>query len=226
MAQSGRRPLRACRCSGSRGGAGGDQRTRRRGAALTRKAEVSLTTRAFLFSFLPLCLVLAVTFAALNTMVQNGVRRGLRDSLQKSAELLVRANEESSHRIRQFAPILAQNPGLKAAIGLNGEPGQDPQQARRTVEDQLMEIHNSMAAYDILAVTDWRGQTLAAVEFGPDHGRVAGPMPEFSTDSSLVQFHDRLFSMVSTPIIVGDSDVGNLKLGSVFDITRYQFGGE
>ena len=88
--------------------------------------RTSLTTRAFLFSFLPVCVVLAVSFAALNTLVQQHVKDGLRDSLQKSEELLDRANADYSRRIGQFVSVLADSAGLKAAIGLTHEAPSTP----------------------------------------------------------------------------------------------------
>ncbi len=89
-------------------------------------SRASLTTRAFLFSFLPVCAVLAVSFAALNTLVQQHVKDGLRDSFQKSEELLDRANEDYARRIGQFVPVLADSAGLKAAIGLTHEAPSTP----------------------------------------------------------------------------------------------------
>ena len=189
------------------------------------KTEASLTTRAFLFSFLPVCLVLAVTFVALNMLVQLRVKRGLRDSLAKSEELVVRANEETSRRIRRFAPILAQNAGLKAAIGLISEPNQDPAQVRGTIEEQLNEIH-SLAGYDFLAVTDWRGQTIAARDFGTGGGSLSGKLPEISSEATLLESGDKLYSLVSSPIVAGDAQIGSLRLGSEFDLGRYQLGGQ
>ena len=94
---------------------------RRRGTVMR---KTSLTTRASLLSFLPVCVVLATTFVALNALVTQRVKKGLRDSLEKSEELVARANAESSRRISQFAAVLAESAGLKAAIGLVREaPG-------------------------------------------------------------------------------------------------------
>ena len=132
-------------------------------------ARTSLTTRAFLFSFLPVCAVMAVSFAALNTLVQQHVKDSLHESLQKSEESLDRANADYSRRIAQFVPVLADSAGLKAAIGLMHEAPSTPGTAaeiRRTIEAQLREMHG-LVGYDLLAVTDWKGRTLAAVEFGP-----------------------------------------------------------
>ena len=188
--------------------------------------QVSLTTRAFLASFLPVCVVLAVTFTGLNTLVQNGVKRGLRDSLHKSEELVIHANEESARRIQKFAPVLAQNPGLKAAVGLLNEPNSNPLEVRGTIEEQLGELH-SFAGYDFMALTDWKGQSIAAVDFtsGPAPHHLDKP-PEFSGDSGLGEYGGKLYSIVATPFIMGDSQVGSLRLGSEFDLDPYQIGGQ
>ena len=151
--------------------------------------RTSLTTRAFLFSFLPVCAVLSVSFAALNTLVQQHVKDGLRDSLQKSEQLLDRANADYARRIGQFVPVLADSAGLKAAINLTHEGPSTPQmtqEVQRTIEAQLREMHG-LVGYDLLAVTDWKGRTLAAVEFGciccwnvgfPLNGVPAEPPPQ------------------------------------------------
>lgn len=178
-------------------------------------ARTSLTTRAFLFSFLPVCAVLGASFVALNTLVQQHVKDGLRDSLQKSEELLDRANADYSRRISQFVSVVADNAGLKAAIGLTREAPSTPENAaeiRRTIEAQLRELHG-LVGYDLLSVTDWKGRTLASVEFGAGSQSPGG-------DTSVP------YETTSTPIIVGGAETGELQLGSRFDLNRYHLGGD
>ena len=103
---------------------------------------------------------MAVSFAALNTLVQQHVKDSLHESLQKSEESLDRANADYSRRIAQFVPVLADSAGLKAAIGLMHEAPSTPGTAaeiRRTIEAQLREMHG-LVGYDLLAVTDWKGR--------------------------------------------------------------------
>ena len=188
----------------------------------------SLTTRAFLFSFVPVCLVLAVTFVALNAMVEQRVRHELRDSLQKSEDLVARANAESAHRISQFVSVLAESAGLKAAIGLVREipatPGSGAE-VRRTIEAQLRELHG-LVGYDLLAVTDWKGRTMAAVEFRDGNVRPAAQLPELPNDPALIQTGAALYELTTTPISIGGEQIGDLRLGSKFDLTRYHLTGE
>lgn len=192
------------------------------------KRFASLTTRAFLFSLLPVCGVLLASFFALNTLVQRRVKDGLRDSLQKSEDQVIRANEESSRQISQFVKVVADSPGLKAAIGLVHEVPATPENAaeiRRTIEAQLGEIHN-LVGYDFLAVTDWKGRTIAAVDF--HGGPVQSPeqMPEIPSQASVFEFSGEVYELSTTPIIIGGEEIGNLRLGRMFDLRRYQLGGD
>ena len=90
-------------------------------------ARTSLTTRAFLFSFLPVCVVLAVSFAALNTLVQQHVK----ERLARLTAEIGRAAGSRQRRIMRGAsanscPVLADSAGLKAAIGLMHEAPSTP----------------------------------------------------------------------------------------------------
>jgi signal transduction histidine kinase len=191
-------------------------------------ARTSLTTRAFLFSFLPVCAVLSVSFAALNTLVQQHVKDGLRDSFQKSEELLDRANADYTRRIGQFVPVLANSAGLKAAIGLMHETPSTPQTAaevRRTIEAQLREMHG-LVGYDLLAVTDWKGHTLAAVQFGGGPVDVSTELVDIPSQTTVMQTGGVLYELTSTPIVIDGAQIGELKLGAKFDLSLYHLGGE
>jgi signal transduction histidine kinase len=170
---------------------------------------------------------------ALNTLVQQHVKSGLRDSLQKSQELLARANQDYSRRISQFVSVLADSAGLKAAIGLMHEAPATPEtgaEIRRTIEAQLREMHG-LVGYDLLAVTDWKGRTLAAVEFGAGTPAAAGglagiPSEATFTQSGVVQNGGIVYELTSTPIDIAGEQIGELKLGAKFDLSRYHLGGE
>jgi signal transduction histidine kinase len=191
-------------------------------------AGTSLTTRAFLFSFLPVCVVLAASFVALDTLVQRHVKDGLRDSLQKSEELLDRANADYSRRIGQFVAVLADSAGLKAAIGLTHEAPSTPEMAaeiRRTIEAQLLEMHG-VVGYDLLAVTDWKGRTLAAVQFEAGQAGTETQLLDIPSQDAVMQSGGALYKLTSTPIIIDGAEIGQLKLGAKFDLSLYHLGGE
>lgn len=188
----------------------------------------SLTTRAFLFAFIPLCVVLIGSFAAINALVQQRVKQEIRDSLEKSEQLLIQANQDYSRRIGEFIAVLANDPGLKAAIGLLREHAATKEEAaevRRTIEAQLREIHN-LAAFDLMAITDWKGNTLAAVDFAASAAGVPLQIGDLPDRASLFETGGGLYEVTSTPITIGGGDIGALKLGNRFRFSRYSFGGE
>jgi signal transduction histidine kinase len=192
------------------------------------KGKTSLTTRAFLLSFVPVCLVLAMTFLALNAAVEQRVKAEIRDTLQKSEELVARANAESSSRVSQFVAVLADSAGLKAAIGLLHETPatrESAQQIRGTIEAQLREMHE-MVGYELLAVTDWKGHTMAAVEYRGGQPQAPAKIPVISLQPTLVETGGVLYELTSTPITMGGEQIGDLRLGSAFDLSRYHLAGE
>ena len=189
----------------------------------------SLATRAFVFSFVPVCLVLAVSFYALSAAIERHVRAGLRDSIEKSQLLLQKTHKESAARIAQFAAAMADSAGLKSTIQLAHENAENPDResvARRTIEQQLVEIHKRVG-YDLLAITDWNGQTLGAMEFGGGEAHSPRAMPIFSDPPSLTGFEGTLYDLSSVPVTIeGGEQIGALKLGTSFDIGRYQAAGD
>jgi signal transduction histidine kinase len=187
----------------------------------------SLTTRAFLSSFLPVCLVLGMSFWAFSAAVTQRVKEGLKDSLQKSQELVAKENADSSARIRRMAAALTESAGLKAAIGLLREapaPG-SAEQIRRTIDAQLRELH-ALVGYDLLGVTDWSGHTIAAVEFRGNAIRNSAQLPELPAQPSLVESDGVLYELTSAPILSGADEIGTLRLGSQLDLHRYTVAGD
>lgn len=188
----------------------------------------SLTSRAFVFSFVPVCVVLASSFFALTAVMEQRVRRALRESIHKSETLLQQANRESQHRIDQFISVLAENAGLKAAIGLQHELSSTPEnaiQVRHTVEAQLREMR-AQVGYDLLAVTDWKGRSIAAVAFRGGQVRFPEQLPQFGEEPSLVEYEGILYDFSTTPVLQSGEQIGELRLGSQFDLRRYQLGGD
>lgn len=150
----------------------------------------SLATRAFVFSFVPVLVVLALSFVALSTAIDRHIRAGLRESIEKSHALLQNAHRESTLQIARFAAGMADSAGLKSTIQLAHEYSANPEhaaEARRTIEAQLIPIHN-LVGYDLLAVTDWKGQTLGAMEFHAGVAQTPGELPAFTDPPSLMEF--------------------------------------
>jgi signal transduction histidine kinase len=195
--------------------------------------RLSLTARAFLFSFLPVCLVLAASFLILRAAVDQKIRRDLREQLESSDALLNRASAEYSRRTAQLVAALTESAGLKAAVGLLAEAGRDPtvrSQVRTTIEAQLRELH-TLTAYDLLAISDWHGQTVALVAFPeliafPETGSAEPSLPEFPRHPTLAALGDALYQLQTVPIELGGDSVGALTVGTRFELGQYPLAGQ
>ena len=127
--------------------------------------RLTLATRTFLLSFVPICLLLICTFLAIGDAIHQRVRQDLRESLYNSDQLLNRANAEFSRENSALLAKLTDSAGLKASVGLLAEAKRDPsveKQVRATIEGQLWELR-SASPYDYLAISDLTGRNVAAV---------------------------------------------------------------
>ncbi|HEY6989360.1 MAG TPA: hypothetical protein VH369_13285, partial [Bryobacteraceae bacterium] len=195
--------------------------------------RLSLTARAFLFSFLPVCLVLSACFLILSAAIDRKIRRDLREALESSDALLNRAAAEYSRRTAQLVAALTESAGLKAAIGLLAEAGSDPAvrgQVRTTIEAQLRQLH-ALTAYDLLAISDWRGQTVALVAFPemsgfPETQLQDAALPTFPRHPTLASLGGILYQLQTVPIELGGDSVGALTVGTRFDLGQYPLAGQ
>ena len=180
--------------------------------------RLSLTTRAFLFSFVPVCLVLAASFLALSASIHERVREELRDSLQVSDSLLNRAAADYERRVSGLLSKLTDSAGLKAAVGLLAESrGDDAATAevRRTIESQLRELQAS-SAYGFLAVSNLNGQTVAAVTSSDEPE--GGTLPTLPVKAGLADINGTLYQLQSVPIEIGQETAAVLTFGTRFDV--------
>jgi signal transduction histidine kinase len=188
--------------------------------------RLSLTARAFLLSFVPVSLVLLASFLALSAGVQQKVRQNLRESMDASDRLLNRASLEYSRRTAPLVAALTESAGLKAAVGLLAESGREPSaagQVRATIEAQLRELH-AMSAYDLVAVSDLHGRTVAAVQFPESREQPA--LPVLPLRSGLAEVRGVLYQLETVPINIDGEKMGALTLGTRFALNRYPLAGD
>ncbi len=188
--------------------------------------RLSLTTRAFLLSFVPVSLVLLASFLALTAAVQQRIKENLRESLEASDRLLNRASLEYSRRTAPLLAALTESAGLKAAVGLLTEAHQDPSaagQVRATIEAQLRELH-AMSGYELLAVSDASGRTVAVLEF--PEPRDAPALPVFPLRPGLANVQGALYQLETVPINIDGEKMGALTLGIRFALNRNPLAGD
>lgn len=186
----------------------------------------SLTTRAFLFSFLPVCLVLLISFWALSAANRELIEQELRQSLLDSDALLDRVNLEHSRQMSKLLAQLTDSAGLKAAVGLLAEGRGGPsvmEQIQRTIEAQLREFRAS-SPYDLIAVSDLRGQTIAAVV--GSGSQALAPLPQLRTQPGLEEIKNVLYQLEGVPIVIVGEPVATLILGSRFELSNLSIAGQ
>lgn len=178
-------------------------------------------TRAFLSSFVPVAVLLAVSFWAIRGEVISTVRDGLRASVRENQIAFTREQARAEAGDKVLLHGVAENPSLKAGLQLLfSERGAARDQARATVQDQLSEIGEPLH-FDFIMASNAAGDPVAAVVrdaggYAPVDLRHVRPPQQgfFSAD-------DRLYDLTSVPIHEADTQVAALTVGSRFDIGRF-----
>jgi len=176
-------------------------------------------TRAFLWSFLPFTGLLAGSFWAVRTAALSAVKEGLRSAERNNQATLAKVRERSELKNIRILRVVVENPALKAGLQLLAAEHQTPDAARRTVEDQLSEICDTMG-FDFLAVSTPSGDPLAGVI-----RQKAGFAP-VKFDSlrlparGFFSMQDRIFRVTSVAIAQGQENVGTLAVGEQFDLAE------
>ncbi|HXJ38216.1 MAG TPA: ATP-binding protein [Bryobacteraceae bacterium] len=182
--------------------------------------RLSLATRAFLISLLPLCLVMTFIFIGLNVALRDKTRDGIKKFVHTSEALLDRMSESNNQRTAQVATLLTENSGLKASIGLLHEISQDSalrQQAQKTIEEQLKDLH-SLVGYDLMAVVDSQDKVVAALELRDGQVIHSDAVTRIPSQRSLVDVGGQLYELQPVPINLSGEPIGRLAVGKRFDL--------
>lgn len=193
--------------------------------------QLSMATRGFLFTFIPVGLTLVLSLVAISSAVEARIKQGLRDSLRRDESR--RSNQETEYRDRTLRVLSAmtQNSALKAAIGLSRE-SHDPettQQVKATVVAQLTQMRD-LLEYDLLLLQDVMDHPMAAVATVNAAGgetrtqEIDTRTAEFIAPS-LLRIQDKLYESISIPINLADENLGTLVVGRKFAIQSWgEFG--
>jgi signal transduction histidine kinase len=181
--------------------------------------KLSLATRTFLISFLPLCLVMTLTFVAFSITLQNRTRDSIRDFVHTSELLLNKASESDTQRTMQMAYLLTENAGLKASIGLLQEAGENTElrsEAQRTIEEQLKQMH--ALGYELVVITDPQYRTIASIRLHDGALTEFHSLPLIPSEASLLDVDGVLYELETVPITLDGQPIGHLALGKQFDL--------
>src|SRR6185436_9117644 len=178
-----------------------------------------LATRVFLWSFVPVAFLLIGSFWDIQRLVQLTVREGIRGSLRNTHESIARVRSKSELQNSRFLRILGENAALKAGLQLL-KVERSSAAARRTVEDQLREMCQTMG-FDFLLVSDSEGRPLAGVLKIGDH-LVSIDTANFQPhQQGFLTLADQAYQVASTPVNQGDENIGILSVGERFDFSDF-----
>src|SRR3989442_514194 len=104
-------------------------------------------TRAFLWSFVPLALLLMGAFLLLQRSIATPVRDELRISLRQTESLIARAQSRGESHNARYLKVIGDNAPLKAGFQLVRTEPANPD-ARSTLEDQLRGLASTLG-FDI-----------------------------------------------------------------------------
>ena len=154
----------------------------------------------------------------MRTAALSAVREALRTSVRDNQATLVRERERNESRNTRVLRVAAENPALKAGLELLATERSAKDAARRTVEDQLSEICDTMG-FDFLAVSGPSGEPLAGVvrrKEGFAAHRRTDRTPAVPRAFSLPRV--RSIRVTSVAISQGQEHVGTLAVGERFDL--------
>ncbi len=176
-----------------------------------------LATRTFLWSLLPFAVLLIGSFWVVQNRVLSQVRQELELSVKQTQASMAKVRSREVERNGRVLRVVSQNPALKAVVQLMLSNRSDAQ-ARRTVEQQLVEIAGDVG-FDFLLVSDGNGAPLAAVmqEDGRlqalDLSKQQPPLQGYFTSAG------RTYQVTSEPIDEGGENLGTLSVGERFDLS-------
>jgi putative nucleotidyltransferase with HDIG domain len=175
-------------------------------------------TRAFAFCFVPVVLLLGISFWALQSVVQRSARDQLRSAMRDKQNSMARIRSKNNLQVARFLSFAAESAALKAGLQLlNSEPASPD--ARRTLEDQLEELSGRIG-FKLLSIANFKSTPVAWVVHEGNHLEVPD-LPPAAVVQGLSEFRGQLYQLVSVPIDQADENLGYLTVGDRFDLTEY-----
>ncbi|HEY7334523.1 MAG TPA: HD-GYP domain-containing protein [Bryobacteraceae bacterium] len=181
-----------------------------------------LGVRTFLWSFLPFALLLTGSFWAVQRMVVRAVRDQFRASARETQVSIARLRSSAERRNGRLLGIVAENPALKNGLQLmlehRGDHDPAKTAARRTLEDQLMEMGGELG-FEVLLVSDPVGEPLAAVMFRDDRWTPFDPGAVRPPRQGYFNTADRTYQASSVAVDQADENLGILTVGEPFELS-------
>lgn len=180
----------------------------------------TLATRAFIFAFLPLCLVLLGIVLTIHSTVKTRIRDGLQESIQRSERTLELAKEDLERRNTRLLTQVSEDSGLKAGMGLLREAryGQAPDgRALALINEQVAGLAKSLQ-YDFVYLIDSEGAPITA--FDGQSAKI--PLDNITSGLQffpVMQLRGGFYTGTTVPINVGSENLGAIVFGKKFEMS-------
>jgi HD-GYP domain-containing protein (c-di-GMP phosphodiesterase class II) len=176
-------------------------------------------TRTFLWSFVPLALLLMGAFLLLQRSIATPVRDELRISLRQTESLIARAQSRGESHNARYLKVIGDNAPLKAGFQLVRTEPANPD-ARSTLEDQLRGLASTLG-FDIIVASGTDGSRWAGIRRTGGKlvsmdllARPGPPERGFYTEAGLS------YQLTSVRVEQGGEELGTLTVGDRFDFTE------
>ncbi len=188
-------------------------------------------TRAFLFSFVPFALLLALSFFLVQSHVQSTVREGLRNTLRQNQSNVAQLRDVNKVQNSQSLRSAVSDADLLAAVQAAAAPPvesadaliEHPElMAKKALEDQLLRI-GVHAGHDLLIVTGADGKPLAGAVRAGDGSAELVPLYVFPEveDGGLLLFRGEPFQTGTMPLTLDGKMLGSLTVGERLNLSLF-----
>jgi HD-GYP domain-containing protein (c-di-GMP phosphodiesterase class II) len=176
-------------------------------------------SRTFLWSFVPITLLLGLSFGAIHNLTNRAIRDELRVSLRRSqianAELHAR---NDAQRVR-FLRVVGDNAPLKAGLQLVTSNPED-WNARRTLEEQMQDICENLAL-DFLVAADPGGHPLAGVLRRDRRTEILNSITIRPPAHGIYSTGNVTYEVTSVPVDRAGENLGMLSVGEQLDFSGF-----
>lgn len=191
---------------------------------------IKLRTKIILFTTIFVVMVISGSFLLVDGVVRRQIRAQLVRDLQRSQMTLEQVQKNRLHELVAYSMIAAENSTLKAAIETYQSEHSYNQalldQLKRTVENEAQKLFSTLSV-DILIITANNGDVLALegvspaqppeklnLSFQPSIKNSLSRNPAgFEQAASLWRLREKIYRIVSVPILLQDNVVGTLNCG-------------
>ncbi|MEZ5351319.1 MAG: HD domain-containing protein [Bryobacteraceae bacterium] len=180
---------------------------------------MTLARRVFLWMVAPMGALLVAGFVAAGYTVEDRVKDQLRRAQRESEQRLRRVREGYQERNRRLLGVLAENPSLKAGLGLL-HSGLPPAEVRRTIEDQLRELAGTLDL-SLIAIADPAGAPIAGLVRSGSGWRTVDRTVIAGRTSGLIEFDGRVFTLSTVPVNLADENLGRLAVATDFRLDDF-----